>query len=128
MSQRPDVTINERSSARYTATLLDEAGDPVPAATIEAINLWLRDVATGTYINNREGDDTLDLDGSGVTMHATSGLLTWVMHPDDNQIISATRTEEDHEAVIEVIWNSGEGKLTHRIRIRVKNLVPVPQA
>jgi hypothetical protein len=124
MSHLPDVTINERSSAQYTSTLLDETGDPVAAVSLEHIYLSLRDVATGEYINGREDVDVLG-GGSGVTVHATSGLLTWDLEPDDNAIVTPTRNDEMHEAVFNVVWDSGQKAITHRVLIKVKNLQPV---
>lgn len=123
----PLYTVNEQSSAQYTATLTDEADDPVPGPDLEAINLWLRDVTSGAYLNDRDGADVLGVEGSGVTVDA-DGVLTWDLAPADNACVAAvegepgTRSEEIHEAILAITWASGERSATHRFFIRVKNL------
>ena len=71
--------VNERTSAVYTATLRDAAGDPVPASALSSLTGWVRDVASGTYLV--EAEDLSD------GLHATSGLFTWPFAPDDNAIV-----------------------------------------
>lgn len=123
----PLYTVNEQSSARYTATLTDETGTAVPGTDLEAVNLWLRDVATGEYLNDRDGDNALNVAESGVTVSA-AGVLTWDLAPEDNACLGAvegevgTRAEEIHEAILAILWSSGDRAVTHRFYIRVKNL------
>lgn len=121
----PSVILNERTSARYTATLIDQAGDPIDGAVLDEFRVWLRDVTTGATINDREGDDALADVDSGVTVDS-DGLLTWEMAPDDNQCVSAPATrEETHEVVFQAVWDSGRRELTHRMYIKVRNLIPI---
>ena len=114
--------ITERSSARYTATLLDEAGAAVPLTSLTALRLWLRTVRNGTVINARNDQDVLNT--NGVTYHATSGLLTWALAPADNAIISDTGLEF-HEAVFRATWDAGAKAKTWRVRIKVVDLAPI---
>ncbi len=113
--------VTERSSARYTTTLVDEAGNPVALAVLTGLTLWLRDVTSEDYINGRESQDVLNT--NNVTYHATSGLLTWNVQPEDNVVVSSTDDgdEEEHEAVFQAEWTGGGAK-TWVVKIYVTNL------
>lgn len=113
--------VTEKSSARYTTTLVDEAGLPVALAVIVNLRLWLRDVQTNEYINGREAQDVKNL--NNVTYHVTSGLLTWNVQPNDNVIVGTTdeNDEEHHEAIFEATWTGGGAK-TWVVPIYVTNM------
>lgn len=114
-------TVTERSSARYTATLLDENGAAVALVVMTSLKLWLRDVATEEYINGREAQDVLN--ANNMTFHATSGLLTWLVQPADNAILSGDSgiETETHEAIFEAKWSSTKQK-TWKVTITVTNM------
>lgn len=118
----PLEEFDEGSSARYTATLLDEDGAAVQKADLVSIELWLRDVASGQYLNNRNAQNVLD--AHGVTFHDTSGLLTWQLAPADNAIVGDS-SEEIHEFIFRVVWDEGNKAKVHRRYIKVKNMVPI---
>ena len=114
--------INEEVTAIYTATLTDEKGAAITLAALTAITLTFYDVATGTIINSRNGQDVLN--DNNVTISA-GGLLTWTMQQADNIIQTATQAVERHRALLE--WNSGTpakyGK--HEVDFFVLNLTKV---
>lgn len=104
-------TINELSSAVYTATIVNGENEvPIPLSSIQAIRLTHRDVATGTIINNRNRQDVLN--DNQVTYHPTSGLLTWEMAPEDNVIVGIPAEEynEEHQSIFEIITTEGQRK------------------
>lgn len=110
--------VTEGSSALYTTTLVDEAAAPVPLAVLTTLRLWLRDVETGEYINAREDQNVLN--ASNVTYHATSGLLTWDVQPEDNVVLGAS-SPETHEAEFQATW-SGGGAKTWTVTIKVTDM------
>jgi len=114
--------ITERSSARYTATLLDEAGAAVPLTSLTALRLWLRTTRSGVTINSRNDQDVLNT--NDVTYHATSGLLTWQLTPADNAIIGSADVEF-HQATFRATWDSGAKAKTWTVDIKVTNLAPI---
>jgi hypothetical protein len=104
-----DRTFNELSSGEYSATLVDEHGDPVPLSEITSLQLTLVDFNTGEVINDRDHQDALNT--NDVTVHPTSGLLTWSIQPEDNIIVTNTikdGTVERHRATFELQF--GENK------------------
>lgn len=116
-------SVTEKSSSRYTATLLDEDGNPVGVSVMTSLRLWLRDVATQDYINSRENQNILNT--NNVTFAA--GVLTWELQPADN-IIVGSGTPEEHEAVFYATWTDGSGGARARswaVTINVTNYVPL---
>lgn len=110
---------NELSSGVYTATLTDENGDAVPASAINSLKLTLKDVDSGTIINSRDRQDVLNT--NNVTVHATSGLLTWTIQPADNAIVSASKADGDierHLAVFELVFSTTK-RQNHRVELEV---------
>jgi hypothetical protein len=114
--------VTEQSSARYQATLLDEAGDPVPLASLLTLRLWLYDVKTGAYINSRDDQDVLNT--NDVTYAVATGIVTWAVRPEDTVIVGSGRREL-HKAVFEATWGSGDKARTWEVSILVTNLVPI---
>lgn len=116
-------TVNEHASCRYTATLEDALGVAIPLATIVTAVLTLTDVSTGAVINSRSDQDIKN--ANNVTIHATSGLLTWSLQPADNAIATAGAEYELHRAVFEIVYATDQ-KATHQFFILVQNLAGVP--
>lgn len=108
------LRVNELSSFTITATILDQASQPVPLSDITVATLTLFDLETYNpsgspivgIINSRDAQDVLN--ANNVTIHATSGLLTWVMQPADNPIVTTRRQIERHRAELHVEFVSGE--------------------
>lgn len=128
--------VNEDSTAKYTATLKDEDDAPIPKAAVEALTLTLYVEAigagTGGIINGRNNQDVLDL--NGVTLHETSGLLTWIMEPEDNPIVGNLNashrypdgTKERHIALFRWEYFGGDRKGNHEVVIDAVNRTKIP--
>jgi hypothetical protein len=113
----------EKTGAVYTATLKDADGTVIPLANISSMTLTLYDVNSDDIINSREDQDVLN--DNDVTIHATSGLLTWEMQADDNPIISTTirvGKREQHKALFEYAGSFAASPGKHVADIRVLNL------
>lgn len=122
-----DRIINERSSKTYTFTLLDDDDTAIPLASISTLTLTL-DTPDGTVINSRTSQDVKN--ANNVTVHATSGLVTWTMQPADNQIVSSDvtdRTQETHRATWVVTLSDGRS-FTYRETFQIIALDNVPAA
>jgi len=117
-----DFYCKERTSAVYTSTIEDDQGNAIPLASISSIQLTLHDVATGEIINSRDDQDVLN--ANNVTIHATSGLLTWVLQLEDNIIQTAVSVVEHHIALFEFIASGRSSK--HEVNVYVSNLSKVP--
>ena len=112
--------VNERSTAVYTATIKDEDDTAIASASLTTLTLTLYDAANGTIINSRNGQNVLN--ANNVTIHATSGLLTWTMQTADNVIVwkKASGQFEKHIALFRWTWDSGAKAGSHEVEIRVK--------
>jgi hypothetical protein len=111
--------INERTSARYTATLTDETGAPIDGTALDTATLTLYDVATEAVINSRSAQNVKNT--NGVTISAL-GALVWVLSPADNAIVG-TGAIENHVALFTFTWGgTGAKACTHDVTIRVRNL------
>lgn len=116
------LIIAEKTTWRFTATLLDETGVAIPSAELVTLTLTLynRDSATQEIINSVSAVNILNT-GRGV-MHATSGLLAVTLEPNDNAIITSTSDLEWHRALIEGAYAVGNKKFKHEIDFQVRNL------
>ena len=119
-------TINEGTSFKYVTTLLDD--DEVTAlalASIDSITLTLYDVVSGSIINSRTAQDVLNT--NQVTIHATSGLLTWQGLAADavikNTLLVAGALEK-HIALFEMVYSTDKA-LNHELILWVKQLTNV---
>lgn len=124
------IYVNEGSSKTVTFTLNDNAGLAVPLANISTAILTLYDVETYEpgvsptvgIINGREEQDVKN--ANNVTIHATSGLVTWAMQDEDNPIVTIRRQVERHRALFRFEVSTG-ARLEYEFEIEVKNLSPV---
>jgi hypothetical protein len=120
------IRVNERSSKTNSFTLLDNVNVAVPLTAISIAELTLYDVDTYVpaspaegILNSRDGQDVLNT--NDVTIHATSGLVTWAMQPDDNVIVTLRRQVERHRAEFRFVTTSG-AELDYQFEVEVVNL------
>lgn len=112
--------VNERTSARYSVPLTDQAGAAVTALT--GLTLSLIDVETEAVINSRDAQNVLN--EHNVTF--VTGTVTWAIQPADNVIVttSPSKTYELHKAIFTATW-AGGGQAVWEVEIRVKNIPKV---
>ena len=109
----------ELTTAIYTATLQNGAGVPIVKANIVSAQLTLKDVDTGEVINSRLNQNIID--DNNVTIHDTSGLLTWTIQPEDNVLINPARQSETHRAVFDIVYSSTQ-RLRYELYLQVRNI------
>ncbi len=99
------LRVNQQSTRNVSFSLVDSAGAPVPLDRIQSMTLTLYDMDTDEakatsplvgIINGRSQQDVLN--NHNVLVHATSGLVTWDMQPEDNPIVTSRRQIERHRA------------------------------
>ena len=115
-------TVNEGTTLVYTTTITDSAGNALALASIDTLTLTLYDVASGSIINSRTAQDVLN--ANQVTVHATSGLLTWTALPADMAIVTAAKLAgnvEHHVALFEMVYSTTKG-LNHEVDLYVTQL------
>ena len=116
-------TINERTSARYTATLTDEAGAVIDGTALDSATITAYDVATGAAIGSRTAQDCKN--ANGVTISAL-GVLEWTLTPADSAILG-TGTTEQKAAMFVLGWGGASVKqCRHEMTWRVRNLTKAP--
>jgi hypothetical protein len=119
------LIVAEKTTLRITATLLDEAGAAIPSAGLTTLTLTLynRDSAAQEIVNSVNAVDILNT-GRG-TVHASSGLLTIVLEPADNTIITTTNDLEWHRALIQGTYAAGAKAFKQECEFQVRNLQKV---
>lgn len=117
--------VTEGSGKTVTFTLTDSAGIAVPLADIDSATLTLYDLDTyrpGSpvlgILNSREAQNVKN--ANNVTIHGTSGLVTWVMQPEDTVIVTERRQVERHRAMFRFVV-AGVA-LDYEFEIEVTNL------
>ncbi len=121
------LRVNQGSSQVVTFTLLNEAGTAIPSAQLAAATLSLTDEETHVpgaspvegVINSRDYQNILN--ANNVTIHSTSGLVTWTMQPADNPILNPRRQIERHQATFRFAWSGGAFQDTIEI-----DVLPLP--
>lgn len=114
--------ILEKTTPVYRATLVDVTNDnaPITLASIDTITLTFYDQRTGGIINTRNAQNIKN--ANNVTIHATSGLLTWTLQVADTTLVTTADFLEDeteeHVALIEwTLTNGKRGKHIERFQI-----------
>lgn len=108
--------VRERSSGVYTAQLLDENDDGIPAATLTTLTLTLYVKDTGDIINSRDAQNVLNTNNVAVD---SSGNLTWTVQPADHAVVATGRKLERHRAVFDLTWSSGTKRDWHAVEFVV---------
>lgn len=119
------LIVPEKSTGpRITLTLQDETGTVVPLAAITTatLTIYARDEVSQPIINSVSQVDIKNT-GRGV-IHATSGLLTLTLEPNDNAIQNTANDLEWHRLLIEVGYASTKS-LKYEIEFPVRNLYKV---
>ena len=119
-----DITepIAEKTTAKITFTLKDEADTVIPLDQIATLTLTLYNEESRTIISTRDAQSVLNL--NNVTVHATSGLVTWLLQSADTSIETATKRYETRIALF--AWTFATTKSGKRqIRYKVQNLEKV---
>lgn len=121
-----ELQINEDSFGEITATLQDESGTAIALTDIDSLEMTLIEVHSGDIINSRQKQNVLNT--NNCTVHATSGLFTWNVQPDDTSIEGSTRIgqREEHLATFTLTWDTTK-QLHFEILLQVLNLRSVPQ-
>ncbi len=96
--------LSEGDASSYTVTLKVD-GAALALARIDAATLTVKNRFTDKIVNYREGQDILN--ANNVTIHATSGLLTWSIQAAD-AVRLTTRTVDEHIAEFTVTYDTTE--------------------
>ena len=115
------AVLNEKSTAKYTATLKDEDGIIIADTDIVSLTLTLCEIPGGTIINTRNDQDVLNT--NNVTVDSL-GVLIWTLQEADNIIVNTALDVEVHNATFKMTFNT-TGKATWDIDISVRNLSKV---
>ena len=113
--------IAEGTTAQITFTLKDESLVVIPSNQIVTLKLTLFNEQSRTIINARNAQDILNT--NNVTVHTSSGLVTWLLQPADTAVENFTNAFEARIALFAWTFASLGSKAGKRqIRFRVKNL------
>ena len=119
-------TVPEKSTFRYTATIRDHTGEPIAAASLDTLTLTLYDKTTAGVIASVSGRDLLNANEG--TVHATSGLFTWIPLPAHNVLVDDTIANgktETHIAEFEWTYDSSAKTGRHKLEFYVEQYAKV---
>lgn len=112
--------VPEKSTFRYTCTLIDETGAVVPAASLTTLTLTLYNQDTAlTIINSVNGTSILNVDRGTVD---ASGNVAILLTPADGAMVDATKAIEHHVMLIQWTYAAGAKAGRHEVVIPVCNL------
>lgn len=120
------IDVLELDNCFHQATLRDENGDPVPAASVTAITLTLYNGTPDQVINSRDAVSVLNANGG--SLHATSGVFRMDFVSADNPIVDTAVEEfqyEPHYALFVATWGTGK-RHSWIVKLRVRQLHRVP--
>jgi hypothetical protein len=112
-------SVQEKESAVYRATLVDENKAAVPASNLSTLTLTLYDKLTGQVINSRDAQDVKNTNDVAID---ETGTLVWSMRPADNVIVTDTNAVEPHVALFRATWDGGAKAVNKEVTIIVTNL------
>ena len=118
--------VKERTSAKYTITLKDQAGVAIPKADVSSfkVTLLCLDDDAQTILNSRNASEQATAFSGNITMGATDGLVTFNMQPADNAIVAGAPNKgigyERHRLVFDVTLSNGT-RLVYEDEIIVQN-------
>jgi hypothetical protein len=108
--------VPERSNARYTGYLTDETDTVIALAGISTLTLTVRDKLTNAVINSRSAQNVLNT--NGVTVHATSGLVTWTLTALDTTPLNRNQPFASHIAEFACTWATTKS-MVHPVEITI---------
>ena len=112
-------TINEGTTALYTATLKDELGAVIDGTALDSATITAYDVGAGTAIGARTAQNCLNANGVAIS---ALGILAWTLTPADSAILG-TGTSEQKAAMFVLGWGGASVKqCRHEMTWRVRNL------
>src|SRR5690606_30009865 len=97
-----DPPVCEKTTAQMVFSLTDELGAVITSG-LTTCTLTLYDKLTGTILNSRSAQSINGANGGVIA----AGVLTLTLSNLDNVLISQTRANEEHVALIEYTWASG---------------------
>lgn len=133
MTSRTEINCKENTSFPAYATLEYYNGSayvPILSAQVDSIEMTLVNVNETTLatsiVNSRQKQDVFD--DNDCTFHATTGLFTWDVRPEDTEIVGSTpiNAKEKHLATFTVTWDTTK-KMHFEILLIIENLRSVPQ-
>ncbi|HXG76459.1 MAG TPA: hypothetical protein VNJ53_07815 [Gaiellaceae bacterium] len=112
--------VAERTTLRYEADLLDEAGAVLGPSDLSTLTLTIYALdAARTVVNGVDRVNVLNV-GRG-SFDPTTKRFRLTLQPADNQLVT-NATEETHVLLLEWTWAAGAKAGRHEIEIRVRNL------
>jgi hypothetical protein len=113
--------IPERSSRKYTATLVDMDGGTLDPGSVTSIKFSLREVSTDRIINDRNRVEVKNANGGSL---ASGGAFSMVWNADDTRALGTSKLQK-RRALFEVAYDTGVEN--HEVYFYVENLEDVAE-
>lgn len=119
------IGVKEGQSGWIEFTLRDEAGVPVPRASLNSLTLDLYRLCDGvasSTINGRSAQSVLNENGG--SMGVEDGVFRWTFEPADTPFLGSDRSRqqiETHIAHFRWTWDSGTKGYGVEVTMNVRN-------
>lgn len=124
IADEPSIAdVLEKTTPKYSAVIQDDAGNPLPAASLTTLTLFLYVIkADGStqYIRGAAGAPQNVLNVNNVTVDA-NGNLVWAIQTTDTTMVETLEFER-HLALFTWTWAAGAKTGRHQVILVVKNL------
>ena len=123
--KRTGFDLQEKQTAIYSFSLIDENGAAVSPASLPGatLTLYSLDSSTKPIINNRNAQNCLNQ--NDVTISA-AGVVTWTIQVADVSILDNSLQKETHRALFLFTWNAGSPATPrskpHEVDLVIRNL------
>lgn len=116
--------VKEKATFTYTAYLRDKDGVVIPSASIVTLTLTYYNLRDSSIINSRNAQNVLNT--NNVTVHASSGLLTWSGTTSDSVIVDTSLKDGDlEEHVFLFSWTTSTETGRHKDSHLIESLLKV---
>ena len=107
--------VRAESTPVYSAQIVNEDEQGIPANSISYLRLTLFNPATGEIVNSRDAQNVLNT--NGVTVDG-SGNLEWSLDPEDLTVAAGVESAE-HRARFDFAWDGGTKQDWHVVSFLV---------
>lgn len=107
--------VNEASEAKFTCTIVDQAGVGIEPGNMNTLTVTIFDMKTDAVITN-----ALNVLNANNGTLASGGAFTYIFSAADNAI-QGTDSVEAHIALFEWTWDSGTKSGNHSVKLMVQN-------
>lgn len=116
--------VAEGTTTPFSATIRDDAGDPIAAPDLTTLTMTLYEYATKAILNERDAVDVLNANEGTVS---AGGVFAFLLTKEDNvSVAAAVGRREAHVLALDYTWDTPTKTARTEIIFDLTNLYDVP--